>query len=57
MLNRLDRGRAPPRRLLAEEGLGCIAFSPLAQGLLTGKYLGGVRPDRALQRAVPSSPR
>ena len=27
---------------LAEEGLGCIAFSPLAQGLLTGKYLGGV---------------
>lgn len=23
-------------------GLGCIAFSPLAQGLLTGKYLGGV---------------
>ena len=27
---------------LAELGLGCIAFSPLAQGLLTRKYLGGV---------------
>jgi L-glyceraldehyde 3-phosphate reductase len=24
---------------LAEEGVGCIAFSPLAQGLLTDKYL------------------
>ena len=29
---------------LAELGVGCIAFSPLAQGLLTNKYLGGV-PD------------
>jgi L-glyceraldehyde 3-phosphate reductase len=28
--------------LLGDEGIGCIAFSPLAQGLLTGKYLGGV---------------
>ena len=25
--------------LLQQEGLGCIAFSPLAQGLLTAKYL------------------
>ena len=24
------------------EGAGCIAFSPLAQGMLTGKYLNGV---------------
>jgi L-glyceraldehyde 3-phosphate reductase len=30
--------------VLEEEGLGCIAFSPLAQGLLTNKYLNGV-PD------------
>jgi L-glyceraldehyde 3-phosphate reductase len=30
--------------VLEEEGLGCIAFSPLAQGLLTNKYLKGV-PD------------
>ena len=29
-------------RVLQEEGLGCIAFSPLAQGLLTTKYLGGI---------------
>ncbi len=27
---------------LEQEGMGCIAFSPLAQGLLTGKYLNGV---------------
>ena len=27
---------------LNEEGIGCIAFSPLAQGLLTDKYLGGI---------------
>jgi L-glyceraldehyde 3-phosphate reductase len=27
---------------LAEEGAGCIAFSPLAQGLLTEKYLQGI---------------
>jgi L-glyceraldehyde 3-phosphate reductase len=26
---------------LRDEGVGCIAFSPLAQGLLTDKYLGG----------------
>ena len=30
---------------LAEEGIGCICFSPLAQGLLTGKYLDGVPSD------------
>src|SRR5690606_25940895 len=28
--------------VLADEGIGCIVFSPLAQGLLTDKYLGGV---------------
>jgi L-glyceraldehyde 3-phosphate reductase len=28
--------------VLAEEGVGCIVFSPLAQGLLTNKYLAGV---------------
>src|SRR5262249_39709592 len=35
--------------LLEQEGVGCIAFSPLAQGLLTRKYLKGV-PDSS--RAV-----
>jgi L-glyceraldehyde 3-phosphate reductase len=28
--------------VLAEEGVGCIAFSPLAQGLLTDRYLDGI---------------
>ena len=28
--------------VLREEQLGCIVFSPLAQGLLTGKYLKGI---------------
>jgi len=31
--------------VLAEQGLGCIAFSPLAQGLLTNKYLAGIPAD------------
>jgi L-glyceraldehyde 3-phosphate reductase len=29
-------------KVLEDEGIGCIAFSPLAQGLLTDKYLGGI---------------
>ena len=28
--------------VLKEEGIGCIPFSPLAQGLLTNRYLGGI---------------
>ena len=36
------------------EGLGVIAFSPLAQGLLTGKYLGGVPEDSRAGRSTPS---
>ena len=31
--------------VLDEEGIGCIVFSPLAQGLLTDRYLGGVPAD------------
>ncbi len=30
---------------LDENGVGCISFSPLAQGLLTNKYLGGIPSD------------
>lgn len=30
--------------VLQEEGIGCIAFSPLAQGLLTTRYLNGIPP-------------
>jgi L-glyceraldehyde 3-phosphate reductase len=32
--------------VLEQQGIGCIAFSPLAQGLLTTRYLNGV-PDSA----------
>ena len=28
--------------VLGDEGIGCIVFSPLAQGMLTGKYLDGI---------------
>jgi L-glyceraldehyde 3-phosphate reductase len=31
--------------VLGEAGVGCIAFSPLAQGLLTDRYLNGVPQD------------
>jgi L-glyceraldehyde 3-phosphate reductase len=36
--------------VLAREGAGAIVFSPLAQGLLTGKYLGGVPEDSRVRR-------
>ena len=40
MLNRwIERGLLD---VLGDEGVGCIAFSPLAQGMLTDKYLDGV---------------
>ncbi|MDP4299352.1 aldo/keto reductase [Leptothrix discophora] len=43
--NLLDRGiEAALLPALADEGIGCIAFSPLAQGLLTDRYLGGQVP-------------
>ncbi|MEU7881056.1 L-glyceraldehyde 3-phosphate reductase [Microbispora bryophytorum] len=36
--------------VLEEEGAGCIAFSPLAQGMLTNRYLAGIPKDsRAAQ--------
>jgi L-glyceraldehyde 3-phosphate reductase len=44
-------------QVLAEEGIGCIVFSPLAQGLLTDRYIDGIpgdsraaKPDTYLQR-------
>ncbi|HEY5657062.1 MAG TPA: aldo/keto reductase, partial [Myxococcota bacterium] len=53
-----DRRRLPLRRGIEREvlptcereGLGQIVFSPLAQGVLTGKYVDGQRPagSRAL---------
>jgi L-glyceraldehyde 3-phosphate reductase len=35
---------------LGELGIGCIVFSPLAQGLLTGKYLDGMPADARAAR-------
>jgi L-glyceraldehyde 3-phosphate reductase len=35
---------------LQHEGIGCIAFSPLAQGLLTDKYLSGIPQDARIHR-------
>ena len=35
---------------LVEEGMGCIAFSPLAQGLLTDKYLDGIPEDSRINQ-------
>jgi L-glyceraldehyde 3-phosphate reductase len=36
---------------LENQGVGCIAFSPLAQGLLTSKYLGGVPEESRAAKA------
>lgn len=40
---------------LGREGVGCIAFSPLAQGLLTDKYLHGIPQDARINRPGGSS--
>ena len=48
MLNRWIEGGLLD--VLDREGIGCIAFSPLAQGLLTGKYLAGVPADSRASR-------
>jgi L-glyceraldehyde 3-phosphate reductase len=36
--------------VLGEEGVGCIVFSPLAQGMLTDKYLDGIPADSRVMR-------
>ena len=52
MLNRwIEKGLLDT---LAEFGVGCIAFSPLAQGLLTKKYLAGVPQDSRATQANSS---
>jgi len=38
--------------LLGKEGVGCIPFSPLAQGLLTNKYLSGIPADSRVAKGV-----
>ena len=48
MLNRdIEAGLLPA---LGELGVGCIAFSPLAQGMLSDKYLRGVPADARASR-------
>jgi len=49
--------------ILEQEGIGCIAFCPLAQGVLTDGYLGGVpegsrasKPDTFLRRESITEP-
>jgi aryl-alcohol dehydrogenase-like predicted oxidoreductase len=41
--------------LCEREGVGQVVFSPLAQGVLTGKYRPGEAPERGTRAADPSS--
>jgi L-glyceraldehyde 3-phosphate reductase len=55
MLNRwIEKGLLDA---LDEVGAGCIAFSPLAQGLLTNKYLNGVPADARAGKSNSSVPK
>ena len=42
--------------MLGEQGIGCIAFSPLGQGLLTDKYLDGIPAGSRASRDSSLSP-
>ena len=54
MLNRwIERGLLD---VLGDEGVGCIAFSPLAQGMLTDRYLDGIPADSRASRNGSLSP-
>jgi len=49
MLNRwIEQGLLD---VLGKEGIGCITFSPLAQGMLTDKYLSGIPEDSRAAKA------
>ena len=50
--NMLNRGHEVQGsfRLLEQEGVGGIVFSPLAQGLLTNRYLDGIPQDSRVAR-------
>ena len=58
MLNRWIE-RRPAATSWSEVGAGCIAFSPLAQGMLTDRYLDGIpegsRAGRRASRSTPSA--
>jgi L-glyceraldehyde 3-phosphate reductase len=54
MLNRwIERGLLD---VLGEQGVGCIVFSPLAQGMLTDRYLDGIPPGSRASRDGSLSP-
>ena len=54
MLNRwIERGLLD---VLEKRGIGCIAFSPLAQGMLSGKYLEGIPEGSRAHRSGSLSP-
>jgi L-glyceraldehyde 3-phosphate reductase len=42
--------------LLGEEGIGCIVFSPLAQGMLSDKYLDGIPEGSRASRSATLEP-
>ena len=52
-LNMLDREPVNEGilQLCHDEGVGFISFSPLAQGLLTGRYLDGIPEDSRMAKA------
>ena len=54
MLNRWIEPDLLP--LLHESGVGCVGFSPLAQGLLTSKYLDGIPDDARAATPGPLRP-
>jgi L-glyceraldehyde 3-phosphate reductase len=43
--------------VLGESGVGCIAFSPLAQGMLTDRYLTGIEPGSRAAQGKSLDPR
>ena len=54
MLNRWIEGGLLD--VLEREGVGCIAFSPLAQGMLTSRYLNGIPQDSRAAQAKSLDP-
>ena len=57
LLNRwVEEGEPSLLDTLEDEGVGCIAFSPLAQGMLTDRYLDGVPADSRAARGTSLSP-
>jgi L-glyceraldehyde 3-phosphate reductase len=57
LLNRwVEEGEPNLVETLEAEGVGCIAFSPLAQGMLTDRYLDGIPADSRAAQHTSLSP-